>query len=101
MLKEMVEQGVGEKEGGVGYAEIEIDAPDILGEIAHRYTVCWTCIACNTGADGLAQLLTRLDHLRANAHGFLTTGSTDGDEDLISGRDERPRFPPAVDREGG
>lgn len=38
MLKEMVEQGVGEKEGGVSYAEIEADSPDI-GDLAHRYTV--------------------------------------------------------------
>ena len=38
MLTEMVEQGAGEKEGGVGFAEIEVDSPAI-GDLAHRYSV--------------------------------------------------------------
>lgn len=39
MVKDLIEQGAGEKEGGVSYAEVEMDSPDI-GDLAHRYTVC-------------------------------------------------------------
>ena len=39
ICKTLLEDGVGEKEGGVGYAEVEIDAPD-NGELSQRYVVC-------------------------------------------------------------
>ena len=38
MVREMVERGVGKAEGGVGFAEVEIDSPNI-GDLASRYMV--------------------------------------------------------------
>ncbi|KAK8023991.1 hypothetical protein PG993_012057 [Apiospora rasikravindrae] len=32
LLQEMIESGVGEAEGGVGFVEVEVDAPDIMAE---------------------------------------------------------------------
>lgn len=34
----MIEEGVGENQGGVGFAEVEFDSPT-LGEVANRYMV--------------------------------------------------------------
>lgn len=39
MIRELIERdGIGEKEGGVSYAEVEIDSPTI-GDLAMRYIV--------------------------------------------------------------
>ena len=39
ILKDLIERdGMGEKEGGVSYAEVEIDSPSI-GDLAMRYIV--------------------------------------------------------------
>ncbi|KAI5269870.1 hypothetical protein E4T47_06712 [Aureobasidium subglaciale] len=38
LLKELINEGVGEAQGGVSYAEIELDSPT-LGELALRYQV--------------------------------------------------------------
>lgn len=39
LLKELIEQDrIGEEEGGVSYAEVEIDSPDI-GDLPMRYMV--------------------------------------------------------------
>ncbi|KAI0008663.1 hypothetical protein F4779DRAFT_628354 [Xylariaceae sp. FL0662B] len=32
LLKSVIESGVGEAEGGVGYCEVEYDAPDVMGD---------------------------------------------------------------------
>ena len=36
LIRQLVEEGVGEEKGGVGYSEIEFDSPD-LGDVAGRY----------------------------------------------------------------
>lgn len=38
LLKELINEGVGEAQGGVSYAEIELDSPT-LGGLAMRYQV--------------------------------------------------------------
>jgi hypothetical protein len=38
LLKELIKEGVGEAQGGVSYAEIELDSPT-LGGLAMRYQV--------------------------------------------------------------
>lgn len=45
-MRELIENdGVGERGGGVAFAEIEMDAPNI-GDLAGRYIVSWiyTCL---------------------------------------------------------
>jgi len=39
IVREMIESGAGENQGGVGFAEVEFDSPT-LGEVAGRYMVC-------------------------------------------------------------
>ncbi|KAJ8058677.1 hypothetical protein OCU04_012851 [Sclerotinia nivalis] len=40
LLREIIEKGIGEKEGGVLYTEVEFDAPDVLAEgLGIRYLV--------------------------------------------------------------
>ncbi|KAM0795517.1 hypothetical protein BDR22DRAFT_586348 [Usnea florida] len=38
LVRQLVEEGVGEEQGGVGYAEIEFDSPN-LGDVAGRYMI--------------------------------------------------------------
>jgi hypothetical protein len=38
LLKELINEGVGEAQGGISYAEIELDSPT-LGGLALRYQV--------------------------------------------------------------
>lgn len=40
LLRELIESGVGEEQGGVAFAEVQLDSPT-LGTLATRYTVCW------------------------------------------------------------
>ena len=40
IIREMIErEGAGESKGGVGFAEVEFDAPTV-GELGGRYAVC-------------------------------------------------------------
>lgn len=71
LLKELIEdQGIGEKEGGIGYAEVELDAATI-GDLGVTYMVMLIRVFL-----AFFLLTCDLDQLHPNADGFQQAGAT-------------------------
>ncbi|ROV94206.1 hypothetical protein VSDG_05766 [Cytospora chrysosperma] len=75
LLKQLVESGVGEAEGGVGYCEVEYDAPDVMGAglgLSYMITSVPTLLSFDAGE---AQVETKVaDGNKLKDRNFLEEG---------------------------
>ncbi|GAM90127.1 hypothetical protein ANO11243_081670 [Dothideomycetidae sp. 11243] len=98
LIRDLIENGVGEQHGGVSFAEVQLDSPT-LGSLASRYSVSVQCetvkMLSNADRDGVP------DQFIAHTAGFRQTRSTARDPCHRRGRYEEQGLLDSVDSDRG